>query len=286
MKLLTLTLILFTTITHAQLENAPENFRTKYGKAVFVDFKKAMYAITYHRWRFKADVVSYIDFEMPTQGHPMFDLLEKPTKVLINGDRVYERLISTPDKATKMRLVLKSLPPGRHQLVVHHKMKKGVRPGFKGVSSAFLIRDLKDRKMLERYVPTNYEYDQYKMTIHAKVKGAWRKHNVFANGNVEEIKKNEFVVTFPESYTSSSLYFHLVPKSKFYRLYSTFTSMDGRKIPMTFYSHSRILNWMMKKRSLKVLRELEKDYGPYAHPQLIVYGLLKTTWRNGVCRCH
>jgi hypothetical protein len=32
---------------------------------------------------------------------------------------------------------------------------------------------------------------------------------------------------------------------------------------------------MMKKRTLKVMRQLEDDFGPYAHPKLVIHGLLK-----------
>ncbi|MEX1100055.1 MAG: hypothetical protein WEB87_06495, partial [Bacteriovoracaceae bacterium] len=50
------------------------------------------------------------------------------------------------------------------------------------------------------------------------------------------------------------------------------TSIDGRKFPITIYSHWRLMNYYLKKRTFKVLAELERDYGPWPHPQLIVYG--------------
>lgn len=274
MKTLLALLVLCSAIANAQIHKAPDNFDTQDGKAVWVDFKKAIYEITYYRWRFRTKVVSYIDFEMTEAGLPIFDLKATPSKVLIDGVKVAHKQISDPDNISKMRIALSKLEPGRHTLEVHHRLRKGVKYGLRGISSAFWIRDLKNREMLERYLPTNYEYDSYEMNMHIKIKGSFAKHNIFANGTVENIAKNEFIVKYPNFYTSSSVFFHLVPKSKFKRVYFDYSSINGTTFPVTIYSHSRILNSFLKKKAVKTLKELENDYGAWPHPKLIIYGTL------------
>ena len=82
---------------------------------------------------------------------------------------------------------------------------------------------------MEKYVPSNYEYDQYKMTFDVKILNSKVSHNVFANGDVTELAKNHIRIEYPQWYGSSSVFFHLVPKSRFVRYYLTYPSIDGRQ---------------------------------------------------------
>jgi hypothetical protein len=63
-----------------------------------------------------------------------------------------------------------------------------------------------------------------------------------------------------------------MPLTRFKRTYWTYTSIDGREIPVVIYSNFWWLNNMMVKKTKEVLAELENDYGPYPHPKLIIYG--------------
>lgn len=256
----------------AGLEQAPPSFDVDGNKAVFVDFKKAHYQLTFSNLYWRSSAITNIEFYMPEDGYPVFDSVNNPTKVYVDGEPAEQELIDSPDKAAQFRIVKKMVPAGNHIMTIYTPMKKGVWGSFIGVSSGFFIRDLKARHFLEKYVPSNLEYDQYQMTFEVNVKHTLWRHRVFANGEVTRTGRNSFVVEFPEHYTASSVYFHLAPSHKFKVTKFKFTSIDGRKIPITIYSLFWLRNWNFKKKTIKVLKELENDYGPYPHDSLLVYG--------------
>lgn len=278
-KLLLILLSISTMNVFAGIEHAPPTFKTKDGRAIFVDFLKAQYNLTYDNSLKYAKAETLITFRATDTGFPLFDSLSAPKKVWLNGELVSQKEISVPGNVSKVRVVQKLVSPGVHTLKIISYISKGTKYTVRGVHSGFFIKDLVDRNFLERYVPSNYEYDQYQMTFRIKIKGTWREHNVFANGEVTEVEPNVIEIKYPDFYTSSSVYFHLVPKNRFWRLHMTYTSINGRKFPITIYSNFRYFNWLLKKKTLRVLAELERDYGPWPHPSLVVYG---TKLRGGM----
>lgn len=257
----------------AGINQAPPAFQTEHGRAIFVDFKKATYHLLYDHKNKQAFADTEIEFEALEKGLPIFDSLNTPYGVSLDGEEVTQVLTPLPGDASKARVVIKEVEPGMHTLKIRTPITKGVIYGWKGVSSGFFIKDLKDRNFLERYVPTNLEYDNYQMTFRVNIENAsHRWHDIFANGEVTNPEQNVFEVTYPDFYTSSSVFFHLVPRRKFVRYYLKWTSSDGREIPVTIYSHWRWFNGMLKKKAWSVLEELEKDYGPWPHPQILIYG--------------
>ncbi len=270
MKLLLL--LSFFSLAYAGIEQAPPAFAHKKSKAVFIDFTKALYEITYDYKKAKANVITTISYIAKNDGHIIFDSVHAPTKSYIDGIEVQTSLISTPDNATKVRVSDTVIKKGSHTLKIYTPLNDGVAFTKKGVSSAFFIKDLTDRKFLEKYVPSNYEYDQYQMTFKVKVTGSINRYNIFSNGIVTETAKNEFTVKYPSFYTSSSVFYHIVPNHKFKRLNFKFKSISGKLIPVKIYSISKLRNMFFAKKTVKVLKELEKDYGPWPHPSLIIYG--------------
>ncbi len=270
----TLTLIAFLcTNVYAGIEHAPSPFKTSYGRAVFVDFKSATYNLIFDLREKVAYADTTINFESPSEGLPIFDNVSAPQAIWLNGQQVENEEIYVPGGVSKIRIIKKTVPAGHHTMRIRSKVEKGTSYGFKGVSAGFFIKDLKNRMFLERYVPTNYEYDQYQMTFNVEVTNAsHRWHDIFANGEVENYSQNKFTVTYPEFYTASSVFFHLVPRRKFIRYYLEYPSISGRMIPVTIYSHFRFLNGYLKRKAWRVLAELEQDYGPWPHPKLIIYG--------------
>lgn len=261
----------------ADLENAPTSFKHRGKKVVFVDFQYAHYDITYQANTGNAWVISKISFNMPEKGYPLFDSTSVPTMIKINNTQTSQNLIRTPGNASSVRMVNRQLVPGDYTLELKTDLKNGTiykrkRAGWTEVSSGFFIRDLRDRMLLEKYLPTNYEFDRYKMDIEVKVKGTKRWHSLFANGNITKLAENHYRIAMPNWYTSSSVYFHLVPVNKFVRWYLTYNSIDGREIPVTIYSRYRFYNYYAQRKAWRVLKELEKDYGPYPHSKLIIYG--------------
>lgn len=273
MKKLILFLLCFTSLqSFSSIQQAPPNFMVGNKKTVFVDFLRATYNITYDANRRKAYADTIIVFNMHEAGHPIFDSVTAPEKSWVDGKETQTKLIRTPDNASKVRLVQSFVKPGIHSLRIRTQVKNGTRFYNKRVSSGFFIKDLKDRLFLEKYLPTNYEYDQYSMRMKIKIVGTRFAHNLFANGKVTELAKNTIEVEYPNFYTASSVYFHLVPKNRFWRLKFQYKSISGKSFPVTIYSNFRFRNWRLKKRTLRVLKELEQDYGPWPHPALLIYG--------------
>ena len=276
MKLL-LFISLFSFHLHASLEHAPRSFKHNNKKAVFIDFQNAQYNITYDTKNNQAWSESVIKFYMPEVGYPLFDSVTPPSHLKLNQTNTSQILIRTPGEASWMRMVQTKTIIGYHTLTLRTQIKKGTffqtnQKDWGRVSSGFFIRDLKDRMFLEKYLPTNYEYDQYKMDFDIKVIGTKRWHSLFSNGDITKISENHYKVSMPKWYTASSVYFHLVPINKFVRWYLTYPSIDGRNIPVTIYSNYRFYNYYVKKKAWKVLKELENDYGPYPHDKLTIYG--------------
>ena len=264
--IITIFTLIYTQILIAGINQAPPPFDYKDGKAVWVDFKTAYYELEYDVKKKSAWATTTINFEALESGYPIFDSVQKPERVWIDGVETDAALVNLPEGVSRVRIVQSSIEPGSHTLKIRTRVDNGTK--FRGVgrsrnvSSGFFIKDLKDRLFLEKYVPSNYEYDQYQMTFNVQIIGSKKSHNIFANGEVEELGKNKFQVTYPESYTSSAVLFHLVPLNKFKRTYFDYTSIDGRKIPVIIYSSYWIRSWRMYYKSRRVLRELEEDYGP------------------------
>jgi hypothetical protein len=78
-------------------------------------------------------------------------------------------------------------------------------------------------------------------------------------------------MTYPEYFNASAMFFHLIPKNKYNLMESNFTMSSGKILPITLYGDpSQNLN-DYKEKTLKVLAELQNDYGDFSHPLLIVY---------------
>lgn len=271
-KLLTILTTLFTMTSFAGIEHAPPAFNVNGAKLVFVDFLRANYDLTYDYKSKSAVAKTTFVFRAHEAGYPIFDSVIKPFNVSVNGVDVEQGYTPVPGNVSSVRYAKTAVKPGVHTMTVETQILNGTKYNWRGISSGFFIKDLKDRMFLERYLPTNYEYDQYPMTFNVKINGSKRAHNVFANGVTRELGHNHIQIQFPAHYTASSVYFHLVPKRKFWRLHYTFTSSNGRKVPVTIYSNFRFRNWLFKRKTNKVLKELERDYGPYPHPSLLIYG--------------
>lgn len=255
----------------AGIDQAPKSFSYKNSKAVFSDFITANYEIVYDYKNRKAYSIAKIRFNTLEEGYPIFDSLNKPTKTLIDGIKVNTQEISDPDKVTKFLVPSKVIKAGLHTYEIHTPITNGVTFSNRGVSSAFFIKDLTDRNFLEKYIPTNYEFDQYEMKFKIKVLGSKKKYRIYSNGVTTQTGKNTFEVAFPSFFTSSSLYFHMTPKGKFHTLHFKYRSINKKLIPVTIYSHKHKRNKRFAKRTIKILKELEKDYGPWPHPNLLIY---------------
>jgi hypothetical protein len=270
--LLTLITLISALPAMANLHLAPPAFKVSGGRAIFVDFIRATYDLQYDYKARTAVAETTITFIAEDTGYPIFDTVQTPQVVWLNGQEVDHVKVPVPGYVSYVRIAKDVVTPGVHVMKVRTPIINGTKYTWKGVQSGFFIKDLKDRKMLERFVPTNLEYDQYEMVFRVQIDGTHKSHNVFANGEVTELGHNLIEIRYPNFFTASSLYFHLVPKSRFWRLHFNYTSITGRQVPVTIYSNWRLRNWIFKRKTLRVLRELENDYGPYPHPKVLIYG--------------
>jgi archaellum component FlaG (FlaF/FlaG flagellin family) len=264
-------ILLITNIAHANFSHAPKSFKTKDGQAIFSDFQKADYNISYNPQTKKASARSIITFQITESGMPLFDLVPTPTNILIDGESVVTNTIKSIDSETTYRIILKTLSPGLHTMEINSPINEGVSFSDIGVSSAFWFNDLDDRQLLESYLPSNLEFDQYKMTFHLDFQ-TLSNQKIYTNGITTKLENNQFVIEFPETYTSSSLYFHTAPIGRYPEKSFIFPSINGRNIPVIAYASSTSSNMeTIKKSILKSLEGLEAQYGPFLHNTVTVF---------------
>jgi hypothetical protein len=218
------------------------------------------------------NVESTIELETLQPGRPLFDLVPNPKEVFLNGLPVRTEAIKDPDQQTTLRIIDLKTAPGKYTLKVKHEITTNVVFDERGVASGFWMSDLNDRRYLEQYLPSNLEFDQYRMKSRVRIINAnGAQHVLKTNGKVTKIDENDFEVVYPNFYTTSSMFFHLFPENnsatniQFY-----YTSIDGRKIPVDIYTLYTPDEFVADTK--KILAELEEDYGPFPHDQLIIYG--------------
>lgn len=277
MKNLLWTSLLLSSSAFANLHLAPPDFETASGRAVFVDFKDANYKITYDLENEVASVKTVISFETKSEGLPLFDLIPVPKNLKLDGAKVSHKLISFPGGTSKLRQVTTSVNAGAHTLEIENTFNMNVafHQDFQSVSSGFFIRDLKDRMFIEQYVPSNFEYDQYKMTYEIKLLGVEKANqDIYTNGQLTQTSPVSWKIEYPEYFTVSCPYFHLTPRGWMSRLDFTYPSISGKDIPITVYSPYKGRTRRFKPEAIRVLKELEADYGAWAHPSLVAYGVM------------
>lgn len=278
-KIVTLSLLLSTQV-HANLHLAPPDFDNSHGRAIFVDFKNAQYDITYDLENEVTSVKTKITFEAKHKGKPVFDLIPTPSQVKLNGQKTKQYRISFPGKISKLRQLNAEVSPGIHTLEMENEITANVtyNSEWGDVSSAFWIRDLKDRMFLEQYIPSNFEYDQYQMTFNVKFLGVEKaRQDFYTNGKITQTSPVSWKIEYPDYFTVSCPFFHVTAKGIMHRLDFTYKSISGRDIPITVYSPWKSRTKKFKPEAIRVMKELEADYGPWAHPGLVAYGTMAGT---------
>ena len=256
----------------ASINDAPPSFSYQNDKAVFIDFETANYEITYDLSAKSAEVNSVIEFESLSEGFPIFDLVQDPSEVILDGKLIQTETISDPDNSSTLRIMMDKISSGKHELKIKHALSTNVIYSDSGIGSGFWMSDLTDRKYLEQYLPTNLEFDQYQMRSVVKVKNAESiPHTIKTNGTLSKISENHFEIIYPDFYTTSSMFFHLFPeKTAINNVQFYYPSIDGRMIPVDIYTGYNADEFV---RDTKIiLEELETDYGPFPHNQVIIYG--------------
>lgn len=265
--------LILSNLCFANLQLAPPSFEIPEGNVVFIDIIKAKYKIIYDTKARKAFAESTITFRNAQAGLPLFDLVPNINSIELDGVATEQKLIKLPQTNGPARVVLQITAPGLHTLKTKHFIKENTKFGWprRKVNSGFFIVDLKARRFVEQYLPTNLEFDQFPVTIETKVTGTTRSHKLMANGKIMELARNHYKVTYPDFYTASSIYFHLFPTGKYKWTKNTYTSIDGREIDFTIYAKPLHSLRRYYKKTLRLFKELEADYGPWPYDSLLVF---------------
>lgn len=270
--ILGLIMAIFAFQAYANIQNAPKNFNHNNQNIIFVDIQSIESKIKYDINQRKAYASSYIVFEQFQTGYPIIDLVPNSKNIVINGQTANMREINSPHNETKYKVISKVLQPGIHKLYLENAIDKNISFTRSEVKSAFWTTDLSDRSFIEQYLPSNLEYDQYKLTLNIDVHGKnISEHEIFHNGKTLSSQKNSFKVEFPSYYNASSFYFHITKKNRFPRIQFHYTSINGKEIPVTIYSRSSWSLSSAKKETLRVLKELENKLGAWSHPSFTAY---------------
>lgn len=273
MKLLIL-LGLISSSVFANTNKAPDNFDYLDGKATFVDFTTVDSSIEYNVGSSTVLATSRVEFEMPSTGYPVFDLIPNIKNLEINGIKSQAAEIKDPTSVTTLRVLNKKLKAGTHTMIITNEISSNLKFGTKNVRSAFWMTDLKDRSYIEQYLPTNFEFDQYQQLLEIKVMGEsdLDEHKLYTNGTITKVAKNHFKIVYPSYFTASSLYFHMAEVGAFDEIEFTYESISGKTIPVIAYKKSLFTSLAAVKRTtLSVLKELEAKLGAWSHPNLTIY---------------
>lgn len=281
----TLACLLAPTVGATELNLAPPSFTVDSKKVVPIDILNHKVQIVFDVENEVAKAVAIVDFVTAETGHPMFDIRSTPKKVILNKQPLKleaVKTVDTPDKVTQVVMLEKSVAAHyRHRMEVHYDiLNEHLTWSEDGVSIGFFMSDVgADRDFLEQYAPSNLEFDSFPMQLTLKVEGDGA-HKLFTNGKLIATGKNYWEIRFPSYFTASSFYLHLTQKEMVVAQ-ENYPGISAT-IPITVYSETEANTATGMKEAKEVLKELETDYGPFAHEKLVIY---VTTGGGGMEYC-
>ena len=187
------------------------------------------------------------------------------------------------------KILSRAVSPGIHVLTVESELDRdgpygppvSWRTHLTGVECIFNMsdRELKSGGYLEAFLPSNYNFDHFRMSLSVTIRNAGTTHCVYSNGAVRSVSSREeehWKIEFPSFYTSACPWVHLAPLEEFQSLEETFTSSDSRILPIVVYANAEwqvedidLERYMLKTKT--ILHELESDFGPFPHGSVTVF---------------
>lgn len=269
------------------LAYAPPSFTDKDGrKVVFVDFTEARYRLEFDARAEKAAAISEITFLCDAEGHPAISLNQQHKSAALDGQSIELEDPKRQNKRGLFKILSRPVKPGLHVLTVESRLgRKGPyghpvewRSALAGVECVFNMSDtqLESGGYLEAFLPSNYNFDRFRISLSVTIRNAGTKHAVYSNGAVKRLAGEHWRIEFPSYFTSACPWFHLAPSQEFRDLKDTFASSDGRIVPVLVYTSTE---WQSKKIDLKrfmlktktILHDLESDFGPFPHGSVTVF---------------
>ncbi len=261
----------------ANLDLAPPSFALEDGKkAVFIDMIS-----NDSQFHFKPgylEVETKFVFKTQETGFALFDLVNELDSISLNGEKVAQKLVNLPGKDVPMRMILSSVEKDlEHTVEIKFKFypsKQRPELNFdrnkKRLSFYFKFCDGKGvRQLLESYLPSNLQYDQFKLNLKVLFAPEFANQVIIANGDVTKISKFEYDVNFPEFYNPGSFYFQTVHKSQDIDVFN----YKGIKFTLLYAKSNKVLNkdvFFVSAIKDKI-DKLEQLFGAFPHREMIIY---------------
>ena len=270
----------------SHLTYAPPPFINNNGdQIVFVHFTRAKYRLEFDAETCVASAFSEIRFTATTPGLAAISINQPVKSACLNGEGVELHDQVSPNGQASFKILSKCVSPGTHVLTMTSEI---TAPGPYGdpvtwspdtghLDCVFNMSDLRrsDGGYLEAFLPSNHNFDHFRMSISAKIRNSSVIHSLFSNGIARRCDSEHWQVDYPAYFTSSCPWFHLGPADKYQSIQDEFSSLDGRSIPILIYTQSRRRADRLLQKFLwstrVILDELESDFGPFPHGSVTVY---------------
>jgi hypothetical protein len=261
--------------------------------AVFTRIRRIAHSLTFELAAEKPrlEVSSAFEFETEDAGHPILDLAPTPAQralVACDGRPQSHREIHAPrlrtgagmaGSAGAFRVVERAFEPGVHEARIDYVVDASAGSWLRFDQDARTVTcsmDFSDyhaadrRHFLERYLPSNPEYDSTAVSMRVEIRGAGVGHVVLANGDVREAH-GVWEIEFPDWYGSSCHFFHIVPLDH-YDFESFSVQRAGTDpLPVTVFSDAGACLGGYRVGIETGLAKLQSDFGPFPHDRLIVH---------------
>jgi hypothetical protein len=273
---LSLTIIPSKTILANDLTNAPHSFPFAGSQAVAIDITDIHLDIAFNVASSKATGSAKIYFTALENGFPIFDLVPAIKSAKFSNASVEITdipIVADPDHVTKFRVLKRKVVAGEsYELDLVYDLKEGISFENSEVKAGFFMSDLVagGRGYWEQYGPSNGEFDQYKQTVNIAILNSSIEHTVYTNAVSNSVDRNTWKLSFPEYFTASSFYLHIAAKDRFVERSAVFVGASA-DIPVLVYAEDAELADNGLTKSLEVLAENEKTFGPFSHPRALAY---------------
>ena len=250
----------------------------------YIDITQADYFLKFLPKKKSIHINTIINFKITDDGHPVFLSVKKPIKVSSNGKTLEFEKFYFPNSNTYGYFLKEHFQAGQYQIEIETELTNEDDLKFqksKKVEFAFYLKDYENMNFLEKYLPTNFEFDQYKANVYLDMQALKNRHQVFANAKITTKLKNNFVLSYPKFYNSSAFFLHIIPASNVHHIDTTYKSIDGREIPITIYTEVSLFNKVDIKPFLQTtlteIKYLESSLGEFPHNFLIVHAISESS---------
>jgi len=249
---------------------APPSFVNDHKKMTFVDIINADYNFQFIDN--KLLVKSHLKFIALDDGLPLIDIVPRAYTV-INSELKELPIVELPSlDSHPMKFIPYDKPLKKgfiYEVQINHEIKSNYT-NYDDLDFMFKFCDgLGIRKLLEQYVPTNLQFDQYRMSFQFTLPKSINSYQIVANGQIKKTSYHSIIINMPLNYNSASPYLHIFTKGKY-----PLMKKNVNNVQVTLY-----LNKINRVRSFekwfKVIQsyfnKLKKLYGTFPHHKMIIY---------------